>query len=98
MQTVVPSGVAAVINTEPCSTGAYPSMGPLLLARAGVHLVEPSTGLWLATVLSDAGAAVAVASLVAIALYAKVLSLSALIERMPPLRVLDWLGRRNPDA
>ena len=30
--------------------------------------------------------------------YAEVLSLSALIDRMPPLRVLDLLGRRNPYA
>ena len=37
---LIASGVAAVINTQPCSTGAYPNMGPLLLARAGVHLVE----------------------------------------------------------
>ena len=37
---LIAAGVAAVINTQPCSTGAYPNMGPLLLARAGVHLVE----------------------------------------------------------
>jgi uncharacterized membrane-anchored protein len=37
---LVAAGVAAVVNTQPCSTGAYPNMGPLLLARAGVHLVE----------------------------------------------------------
>ena len=32
--------VAAVINTQPCTTGAYPNAGPLLLAEAGIHLVE----------------------------------------------------------
>jgi uncharacterized membrane-anchored protein len=37
---LVAAGVAAVINTQPYSTGAYPNAGPLLLAQAGVHLVE----------------------------------------------------------
>ncbi len=34
------SGVAAVVNVAPFSTGRYPNAGPLLLARAGVRLVE----------------------------------------------------------
>jgi uncharacterized membrane-anchored protein len=33
-------GVAAVINTLPFSSGSYPNMGPLLLAQAGIHMVE----------------------------------------------------------
>jgi uncharacterized membrane-anchored protein len=33
-------GVRAVVNVAPFSTGRYPNAGPLLLARAGVHLVE----------------------------------------------------------
>jgi uncharacterized membrane-anchored protein len=37
---LVASGVAAVINTLPYTTGAYPNMGPLLLAQAGIHVVE----------------------------------------------------------
>ena len=34
------SGVGAVVNVAPFSTGRYPNAGPLLLARAGVRLVE----------------------------------------------------------
>ena len=34
------SGVSAVVNVAPFSTGRYPNAGPLLLARAGVHLIE----------------------------------------------------------
>jgi uncharacterized membrane-anchored protein len=34
------SGVAAVVNVAPFSTDRYPNVGPLLLARAGVVLVE----------------------------------------------------------
>jgi uncharacterized membrane-anchored protein len=34
------SGVAAVINVASSSTGRYPNAGPLVLARAGVRLVD----------------------------------------------------------
>jgi uncharacterized membrane-anchored protein len=34
------TGVRAVVNVSPFSTGRYPNAGPLLLARAGVHLVD----------------------------------------------------------
>ncbi len=37
---LVASDVAAVVNVAPFSTGRYPNGGPLLLARAGVRLVE----------------------------------------------------------
>ena len=33
-------GVTAVLNQAASSTGAYPNMGPLLLAQAGIHLVD----------------------------------------------------------
>jgi uncharacterized membrane-anchored protein len=34
------SGVSAVVNVAPFSTGRYPNAGPLLLAQAGVRLVD----------------------------------------------------------
>jgi uncharacterized membrane-anchored protein len=34
------SGVVAVVNIAPFSSGRYPNPGPLILARAGVRLVE----------------------------------------------------------
>jgi len=34
------SGVSAVINVAPSSTGRYPNPGPLILARAGVPLID----------------------------------------------------------
>jgi uncharacterized membrane-anchored protein len=37
---LVATGVQAVINVAPFTTGRYPNAGPLLLARAGVRLVE----------------------------------------------------------
>ena len=33
-------GVAAVINCAPSISGAYPNMGPVLLAEAGVPILE----------------------------------------------------------
>jgi uncharacterized membrane-anchored protein len=37
---LVACGVRAVVNVAPFTTGSYPNMGPLLLAQAGVSLVE----------------------------------------------------------
>src|SRR5437763_9168128 len=34
------TGVRAVVNVAPFSTGRYPNAGPLLLARAGVRLID----------------------------------------------------------
>jgi uncharacterized membrane-anchored protein len=37
---LVATGVRAVVNVSPFSTGRYPNAGPLLLARAGVRLID----------------------------------------------------------
>src|SRR5918996_2749481 len=37
---LIASGVRAVVNVAPSSTGRYPNAGPLLLTRAGVRLVD----------------------------------------------------------
>ena len=34
------AGVRCVLNAAPSSTGRYPNLGPLVLAEAGVHLVD----------------------------------------------------------
>jgi uncharacterized membrane-anchored protein len=39
--------VAAVVNVAPSTTGRYPNQGPLILTRAGVHLVDvPGSALF----------------------------------------------------
>jgi uncharacterized membrane-anchored protein len=44
---LIATGVPAVVNVAPSSTGRYPNQGPLLLAEAGVRLVDaPGTGLF----------------------------------------------------
>src|SRR5919198_5610178 len=37
---LVASGVGAVVNVAPFSTGRYPNAGPLVLAQAGVRLID----------------------------------------------------------
>lgn len=39
-ETLVRSKVEVVINASPFLTGRYPNLGPLLLASAGVHLID----------------------------------------------------------
>jgi uncharacterized membrane-anchored protein len=41
---LIAAGVRGVINAEPSSNGRYPNSGPLLLARAGVMLVDIDEG------------------------------------------------------
>lgn len=44
---LVSCGVAGVVNCSPSSTGRYPNMGPLLVAQAGIALVDvPGDGLF----------------------------------------------------
>src|ERR687892_2218258 len=37
---LVAKGAAAVVNASPSITGRYPNLGPLILVRAGVPLVD----------------------------------------------------------
>jgi uncharacterized membrane-anchored protein len=44
---LVACGIAAVINCSPSSSGRYPNMGPLLVAQAGITLLDvPGDGLF----------------------------------------------------
>lgn len=44
---LIKSGVRAVINESESSNGRYPNAGPLMLTRAGIHLVDaPAAGLF----------------------------------------------------
>jgi hypothetical protein len=87
----------------PCSLG--PFLGPALVAGvydlrerallgdSGASVLGALAGLWLVLTLAAAGQAVALAVLLAIALYGEFRSLSELIERLPLLRHLDSAGR-----
>ena len=39
-EALVESGVGAVVNASRSATGSYPNLGPVILARAGVHILD----------------------------------------------------------
>jgi uncharacterized membrane-anchored protein len=44
---LIEAGVVAVLNASPSSQGRYPNAGPLMLARAGIRLIDvPDAGLF----------------------------------------------------
>ncbi|HVD85924.1 MAG TPA: hypothetical protein VNB59_00800, partial [Solirubrobacterales bacterium] len=44
---LIDAGVVAVLNAAPSSQGRYPNAGPLMLARAGIRLIDaPGAGLF----------------------------------------------------
>jgi uncharacterized membrane-anchored protein len=49
---LIDAGVAAVLNASPSSDGKYPNAGPLMLARAGIRVVD-APGLGLFELLND---------------------------------------------
>lgn len=73
--------------------GYYDLREQAMLGDTGASVLGALAGLWLVLTLSGVGQAVALALLLAIALFAEFQSISKLIERLPLLRHLDWLGR-----
>jgi UDP-N-acetylmuramyl pentapeptide phosphotransferase/UDP-N-acetylglucosamine-1-phosphate transferase len=73
--------------------GVYDLRERALLGDTGASVLGALAGLWLVLTLSPLGQGLALAALLAIALYGEFRSLSAPIERLPLLRHLDSLGR-----
>jgi hypothetical protein len=73
--------------------GLYDLRERAMLGDTGASVLGALAGLWLVLCLSTLGQALALAALLAIALYGEFRSLSALVERLPLLRHLDSLGR-----
>jgi UDP-N-acetylmuramyl pentapeptide phosphotransferase/UDP-N-acetylglucosamine-1-phosphate transferase len=65
-----------------------------MLGDAGSNLLGALAGFWLVLTLSLTGQAIALAALVGITAYGELRSISALVDRSPLLRRLDWLGRK----
>jgi UDP-GlcNAc:undecaprenyl-phosphate/decaprenyl-phosphate GlcNAc-1-phosphate transferase len=103
--------VAAVICLGSLSLAPLEPIAPLLPAAAlcawltlseramlgdtGSSLLGGMIGVLLVTALSPIGTALALAALIVISLYGEFRSISAAIERVPPLQRLDSLGRVN---
>lgn len=64
-----------------------------MLGDTGSNLAGALAGAWLVLVLDTTGLAVALGILAAVTAYAELRSITALVERTPPLRWLDCLGR-----
>jgi UDP-GlcNAc:undecaprenyl-phosphate/decaprenyl-phosphate GlcNAc-1-phosphate transferase len=66
-----------------------------MLGDTGASLIGGMIGVLLVTTLSPLGIALALAVLITISLYGESRSISAAIERVPPLQRLDSLGRSS---
>jgi UDP-GlcNAc:undecaprenyl-phosphate GlcNAc-1-phosphate transferase len=78
--------------------GAYDLRERAMLGDTGSTLMGAVAGRQLAATLDGDALTLAAAGLGVLAITAEFTSLSAVIDRMPPLRALDWLGRRKPNA
>jgi UDP-N-acetylmuramyl pentapeptide phosphotransferase/UDP-N-acetylglucosamine-1-phosphate transferase len=64
-----------------------------MLGDVGSNLLGALAGIWLVLTLGTEGEAIALGLLVLVTLYAEFRSISALVEKSPPLRWLDSVGR-----
>jgi UDP-GlcNAc:undecaprenyl-phosphate/decaprenyl-phosphate GlcNAc-1-phosphate transferase len=64
-----------------------------MLGDTGSNLVGAIAGVWLLTTLGGTGRLIALALVLALTFYGELRSISKTIERVPPLRRLDSLGR-----
>jgi hypothetical protein len=74
--------------------GAYDLREHAMLGDTGSTLLGAVAGQHLTRTLDARRLTAAASSLAVITLVAELISLSAVIDRVPPLRALDWLGRR----
>jgi UDP-N-acetylmuramyl pentapeptide phosphotransferase/UDP-N-acetylglucosamine-1-phosphate transferase len=65
-----------------------------MLGDTGSNFVGAIAAVWLLTTLDETGRLIALAALAALTIYGEFRSISQTIERVPPLRLLDSLGRR----
>jgi UDP-GlcNAc:undecaprenyl-phosphate/decaprenyl-phosphate GlcNAc-1-phosphate transferase len=78
----------------PILVGAWLTLGErAMLGDTGSNLVGAVAGVWLLTVLDGNARLVALALVLALTIYGELRSISVTIERVPPLRWLDSLGR-----
>jgi UDP-GlcNAc:undecaprenyl-phosphate/decaprenyl-phosphate GlcNAc-1-phosphate transferase len=82
------------IFAGPVLVGAWLTLGErAMLGDTGSNLIGAIAGVWLLTVLGDDARLIALALVAVLTVYGELRSISAAIERVPPLRWLDSLGR-----
>jgi UDP-GlcNAc:undecaprenyl-phosphate GlcNAc-1-phosphate transferase len=82
------------IFAGPVLVGAWLTLGErAMLGDTGSNLIGAIAGVWLLTVLSQDARLIALGVVLVLTVYGELRSISATIERVPPLRWLDSLGR-----
>jgi UDP-GlcNAc:undecaprenyl-phosphate GlcNAc-1-phosphate transferase len=82
------------IFAGPILVGAWLTLGErAMLGDTGSNLVGAVAGVWLVTVLGADARLIALAIVLALTIYGELRSISGTIDRVPPLRWLDSLGR-----
>ena len=82
------------IFVGPVLVGAWLTLGEkAMLGDTGSNLIGAIAGIWLLTVLGPNARLIALAVVVLLTVYGELRSISATIEKVPPLRWLDSIGR-----
>jgi hypothetical protein len=82
------------IFAGPALVGAWLTLGErAMLGDTGSNLIGAIAGVWLLTVLSQDARLIALGIVLVLTVYGELRSISATIERVPPLRWLDSIGR-----
>jgi UDP-GlcNAc:undecaprenyl-phosphate GlcNAc-1-phosphate transferase len=82
------------IFAGPALVGAWLTLGErAMLGDTGSNLIGAVAGVWLLTVLSPDARLIALGIVLVLTVYGELRSISATIDRVPPLRWLDSVGR-----
>jgi UDP-GlcNAc:undecaprenyl-phosphate GlcNAc-1-phosphate transferase len=82
------------IFAGPVLVGAWLTLGErAMLGDTGSNLIGAIAGVWLLTVLGDDARLIALGVVALLTVYGELRSISATIEKVPPLRWLDSIGR-----
>lgn len=91
--TLVPIELLGIF-AGPVLVGAWLTLGEkAMLGDTGSNLIGAIAGVWLLTVLGGDARLIALGVVVLLTVYGELRSISATIEKVPPLRWLDSLGR-----
>ncbi|HEX6116925.1 MAG TPA: hypothetical protein VFY99_07470 [Solirubrobacterales bacterium] len=91
--TAVPLELLGPIVAPVALGAAYTLRERAMLGDTGSNVLGALTGIWILTSLDETGRIVALGVILAVTAYGEFRSLGSLIERVPPLRYLDSLGR-----
>jgi UDP-GlcNAc:undecaprenyl-phosphate/decaprenyl-phosphate GlcNAc-1-phosphate transferase len=91
--TLVPIELLGIF-AGPALVGAWLTLGErAMLGDTGSNLIGAIAGVWLLTVLGGDARLIALAVVLLLTVYGELRSISATIEKVPPLRWLDSIGR-----